>query len=71
MNLLAKKIREERKNKAMTLNEFGLKLGITGAMVRKLEQGKNLGNKSVKALAKYFKITIKEVYDLYESNEQV
>lgn len=72
MNILGKKLKEERKNLCMTHNEFSKKLGFSYVTLIKIEKGEYVGPKTIKALANYYNVSTrvirKEMLTEYEDN---
>lgn len=64
MNELAAMVREERKNLALSQEQFAKKLCLSTVSVSSLENGKEMGSKVIKKLAKHFKMQTKEIRNL-------
>lgn len=70
MNALAKLVKEERKNLALTQAEFAKKLGLTAVSICQIENGKIMGSTVIKKLSKYFKLQTREIRYLMLKKEE-
>lgn len=70
MNKLGLMVKEERANLALTQEELAKKLRLSNVSVCHVEQGKLVGSKIIKKLAKYFKISTAEIRKLMLTKEE-
>lgn len=64
MNQLALRVREERKNRALTQLEFAAAVGLNAITISNIENGKKVGFKVIKSLAKELKLDTSEIREL-------
>ena len=56
MNKLSTRVRVERARLDLSQEQFARKLNLTNITISKIENGQKVGPKSIKTLAKYFKV---------------
>ena len=71
MNKLSIMVKEERKNLALTQEQFAKKLNLSNVSICHIENGKEMGSKVIKKLSKYFKLKTKYIRELMLTKEEI